>query len=156
MLQDQYRGITIDLCRHEHGIWLDSHELDQLREHVAREDEEAPASPPSIGQDPAKAVTGGTKTCPVCDVPLVPTIDTGGRRVELDICYQHGVWVDAGELAFVEGRDPTGASTDARPAMSSLRDRLAARSAASGPVERGSSSPSDDAGPGFSLSALFD
>jgi len=47
-----------------------------------------------------------TLSCPKCDGKLV---ESSYEKIKMDVCNKcHGVWLDAGELAQIIGKDETG------------------------------------------------
>lgn len=93
--EDGFRGSAIDICPQCHGIWLDS---DEFSYHASERDVYSDASiPTKFTKHPLE----GKKAY----VPCVRCGSLMGRQnfrkisgVLIDICRDHGVWLDAGEL----------------------------------------------------------
>ena len=95
LVEDNYRDSTIDICPKCQGLWLDS---DEFTFHASERDTfKDPAIPRKFTRKPLEDKK-----------PYLPCIRCGslmGRQnfrkisgVLIDICRDHGVWLDAGEL----------------------------------------------------------
>lgn len=85
-------GIEVDACHACRGLWLDSHELDQLEAATASTEEERRATV-MFGE------RKGELKCPVCARKMT-AFNYRAHAVEIDTCDEHGWWLDGGE----EGR----------------------------------------------------
>jgi len=58
------------------------------------------------------------RACPVCSVPLVQTMVKG---VAVDVCENHGIWLDNGELEIILAKQRRTMSTSKRNAINRAR-----------------------------------
>jgi hypothetical protein len=86
---EQMHNIEVDRCPHCHGLWLDHDELDKLEASTASTEEERRATV-MFGERP------GELKCPVCGKQMT-VFDYRAHAVQLDMCEEHGWWLDAGE-----------------------------------------------------------
>jgi Zn-finger nucleic acid-binding protein len=109
-------GIAIDLCP-RHGVWLDRGELPALRRRVQVTQhfriaggegpsrdiaDSAPRLAALLGGPPhpnTRFVPEGERPCPVCRRQMATEERYG---VTADVCADHGVWLDAGELLAIK------------------------------------------------------
>ena len=89
---EQLHGIEVDACHTCRGIWLDVDELDKLEAATTSTPEERRATV-VYGERPSEL------KCPVDGKQMI-TFDYRAHAVEIDMCEEHGWWLDAGE----EGR----------------------------------------------------
>jgi Zn-finger nucleic acid-binding protein len=90
--RETLHGIEVDACHTCRGLWLDTNELDQLEAATASTEEERRAT----------VVYGERKSelkCPVDGKQMI-VFNYRAHAVEIDMCEEHGWWLDAGE----EGR----------------------------------------------------
>jgi Zn-finger nucleic acid-binding protein len=90
--REHLHGIEVDSCHTCRGIWLDTDELDKLEASTASTEEERRAT---ITYGERK----GELKCPVC-AKTMTVFNYRAHAVEIDMCEEHGWWLDAGE----EGR----------------------------------------------------
>jgi Zn-finger nucleic acid-binding protein len=90
--RETLHSIEVDACHTCLGIWLDTNELDQL-EAATRSTEEERRATVVYGEHP------GELKCPVC-AKTMTVFNYRAHAVEIDMCEEHGWWLDAGE----EGR----------------------------------------------------
>jgi Zn-finger nucleic acid-binding protein len=83
------RGIEVDRCPQCQGLWLDHDELDKLEATAASTEEERRATV-TYAERPSDL------KCPVCDKQMI-VFDYRAHAVQLDMCEEHGWWLDAGE-----------------------------------------------------------
>jgi len=98
-----YRGISLDVCPHCTGVWLDPGELSSLSEctpdALGRLQDEG-----AIKRDGVSALWNANPSlmCPRCCVPLAAPDQVYGANVSLDSCLHcNGVWVGAGNLPAI-------------------------------------------------------
>ena len=91
----QLHGIEVDACNTCRGIWLDKDELDKLEAATASTPEERRATV-VYGERPSEL------KCPVDGKQMI-TFDYRAHAVEIDMCEEHGWWLDAGEEGRVRG-----------------------------------------------------
>ena len=89
---EQLHGIEVDACHTCRGIWLDPDELDKL-EATAPSTEEERRATVVYGERPSEL------NCPACGKQMT-AFDYRAHAVQIDMCTEHGWWLDAGE----EGR----------------------------------------------------
>ena len=106
MQQTQYEGVIIDVCPTCKGVWLDPGELTTIvetREHTwsAETIERVLELTGGVGI-PNKELNRSLR-CPKCNEDLAPVNYQGTSGVIVNTCQaNHGVWLDAGELAKVQ------------------------------------------------------
>ena len=91
--------IEVDWCPECRGIWFDEGELELLGERGGMLI--SPASLFEAGGRP------GDRRCPRCSdkMEVLDAAESDGRRVEVDRCVKHGLWLDRGELGrMLSGR----------------------------------------------------
>jgi len=106
-------GITVALCT-RHGLWADRDQLRMIRRRIqlkqqtlsrlARHEERRPvidwALPSGHGEHPNTAlVPEGQRPCPVCGQHMATETRHG---IAADVCRDHGVWLDRGELYAIQ------------------------------------------------------
>lgn len=89
---EHLHGIEVDACHTCRGLWLDQDELDKLEASTASTEEERRATV-IYGERPSEL------KCPVCGKGMT-VFNYRAHAVDLDMCEEHGWWLDAGE----EGR----------------------------------------------------
>lgn len=90
-----YRGSTIDICPRCSGLWLD---IDEFLFHTTERDT---FSDPDIPRQYARKPLPGKSTylrCVRCNAVMARKNFRRISGVLVDICRDHGVWLDAGEL----------------------------------------------------------
>jgi Zn-finger nucleic acid-binding protein len=85
---DRVQGVHVDRCATCRGIWLDPHELDELE--AAGVDEDTRRGTVEFAQRPSEL------SCPVCGRAM-RAFNYRAHNVELEICDEHGYWLDHGE-----------------------------------------------------------
>jgi len=108
-------GVSIDFCP-QHGVWTDKGELPAIRHRIqatqevraargaGRPDEDkVPASLRAL-RFAAEDETGcpvpeGQRPCPICRRPMAVETQHG---VKVDLCPDHGVWLDRDELRDIK------------------------------------------------------
>ena len=90
-----YRGSVIDVCPQCAGLWLDSEEF---AFHTSERDTFADSSiPRTYNKKPVERNKNYLK-CVRCDALMTRRNFRKISGVLIDICRDHGVWLDAGEL----------------------------------------------------------
>ena len=89
MVAEDLRGMAVHRCPHCNGRWLDHDELSKLEATVASTEEERRATV-------TYAERASELKCPACDKQMI-VFDYRAHAVELDMCDDHGWWLDAGE-----------------------------------------------------------
>lgn len=88
----------------EHGMWMQREQLvaitDDLQDDVAPIAEDAAWS--TSNDAPAGMVEERFHTCPVCEHTLRKDNWRYGSGIVVDVCDEHGIWVDRGEIAQIE------------------------------------------------------
>lgn len=91
-------------CPTGHGLWLGMHELAAIAS-THRDDhsagEERAALRNSEGAPDALA-TERFRTCPECQSTLRKDVYKYGSGIVIDVCDEHGVWLDRGEIDGIE------------------------------------------------------
>jgi Zn-finger nucleic acid-binding protein len=89
MIVQDLRGMAVHRCPQCEGVWLEHDELAELEATAASTEEERRATV-TYGERPSEL------KCPVCDKQMI-VFDYRAHAVELDMCEDHGWWLDAGE-----------------------------------------------------------
>jgi Zn-finger nucleic acid-binding protein len=91
--EQEYHGIVVDRCPSCDGRWLDLDELEQLE-----------ATVPSTAEERRATIRYSERRselrCPVCEKEMT-TFSYRAYSLELDVCDDHGYWLDGGEEARV-------------------------------------------------------
>jgi len=96
MIVLELNEIEIDFCLNCKGIWLDAGELELLIGSSAATDEFF-NSFTIDDQSKEKKLK-----CPICNRKMEKILIVGDRKVRIDKCkYDHGIWLDSGELEDV-------------------------------------------------------
>lgn len=93
--QEIYRDSEVDVCPRCHGVWLDLHEFDF---HTSERDTFSDPSIPRVYRRPPLPVERGYIPCPRCGSLMTRQHFRDISGVLIDLCHDHGVWLDAGEL----------------------------------------------------------
>ena len=90
-----YRGNELDMCPHCSGLWLDNREFKRLTSErdVYKDD----FIPYEFYRKPLPHEVRYL-SCPVCGALMVRRNFRKISSVLIDVCRDHGVWLDAGEL----------------------------------------------------------
>jgi Zn-finger nucleic acid-binding protein len=104
----QVRGIGINECPGCHGLWVPEGHFDQL---VERAIEAHRNADPKQHHERAPRVTGSNpaaqavcyRKCPVCDAFMQRRNFRKSSGVIIDVCVEHGTWLDADELEQIAG-----------------------------------------------------
>jgi Zn-finger nucleic acid-binding protein len=99
-----YEGVQIDSCSSCQGIWLDQGELQTIAatEEVAfsRSSIDEAIRNAKPGQDSSSA--SDPVACPVCTKPARAINYQYQSGVIINVCVDHGFWLDSGELQRIE------------------------------------------------------
>ena len=95
MEQEIYRGSEIDICPQCNGIWLDREEFDF---HTSERDTFSDDSIPRQYDQQIPDSSGRYLTCVRCNRLMSRRNFRKISGVLIDICGDHGVWLDPGEL----------------------------------------------------------
>lgn len=93
--ENDYRGSVIDICPQCSGLWLDTQEF---RYHASERDTFADDSIPRACERPPLPQQEGYVKCARCEGVMVRKNFRKISGVLIDVCRDHGVWLDAGEL----------------------------------------------------------
>lgn len=96
-------GVTVHACT-DHGAWLQPEQLDAITEDHTDEatpEQEAEAWTYSEA-NPPELVEERFRSCPVCARTLRKDDWKYGSGVVVDVCDEHGLWVDRGEIERIE------------------------------------------------------
>jgi len=104
--QESYEGVTIDVCPHCSGVWLDAGELEAVQEAQASDFRDVPTG----GLDAVRAAEGMARsasetprTCVECNSGLIQKEYAFASQVMIDNCPKgHGMWLDKNELSRLE------------------------------------------------------
>jgi len=89
----------LDVCPSCHGLWLDTREFRKLtsQRNVILD----PTIPYDEYQPPPHREKVEYLPCPVCDAIMTPGNFKKISGVIINMCGDHGVWLDAGELELI-------------------------------------------------------
>ena len=132
MVSHSVAGIGVFACGSCQGLWIPEGRLEDLVAHAQRA-----ATDPALADAPAARVHGGNpaqqgvayRRCPECDALMLRRNFQRRSGVIVDVCHEHGTWLDADELEriagylrsrppdsdFVGGRGPGPAPAPAEP-----------------------------------------
>ena len=97
------RGVSIHRCLGCHGLWLDPGELAEMlgpHETLGEVDEGAVARRMAQVELPPRTV--GYRPCPRCEQPMRRRNFADYSGVIVDLCPQHGVFLDPNEFEAIE------------------------------------------------------
>lgn len=130
-------GIEIQECEKCHGLWAPEDRFETLVDRAARTARERATA----GEPAAPRVEGGNPTaskveyrrCPECSALMGRKNFRKRSGVIIDLCHQHGTWLDAHELEQIAGYVLSGRAANAEQALAAEaadRERNEAREAA--------------------------
>ncbi len=106
LAQESYEGVTIDVCPHCSGVWLDSGELESIQSAQASDFRDVPTGSMDAvraAENMAKARSETPRNCVVCNAGLEQKEYAFASQVMIDQCPNgHGIWLDKDELARLE------------------------------------------------------
>lgn len=120
MENTQREGVVVDQCPDGHGVWLDATELSNLVnvQEVEHTDAERQAAQAARDTNPEALRSESSRNCPKCGVAMEKVNYDEWSGIVIDSCYDHGVWLDQGELdrieSWMEGSDEALAPLKAR------------------------------------------
>ncbi len=98
----ELEGIEIDHCVSCLGTWLDSGELEQILERRVLEfSDEEQRQILDVRKAPAKGPLDPAP-CPKCGEVMKRAVYNMSVCLVIDVCSQHGVWLDTGEIKTVQ------------------------------------------------------
>jgi len=100
LAQETYEGVTIDVCPHCSGVWLDSGELENIQDTQASDFRDVPTSAMDTvraAENMARARSETPRNCVVCNAGLEQKEYGFASQVIIDECPNgHGMWLDCG------------------------------------------------------------
>ena len=97
-----YEGVETDMCEQCWGFWLDSGELEQILERRVLEfSDEEQRQILDVRKAPAKGPLDPAP-CPKCGEVMKRAVYNMSVCLVIDVCSQHGVWLDTGEIKTVQ------------------------------------------------------
>ncbi|MGZ3453911.1 MAG: TFIIB-type zinc ribbon-containing protein [Polyangiales bacterium] len=104
LVDETYADTALEECLACGGIFLDAHMLDRL---VEAKDQRLSLAISLPVRDRVRDMRVRYLPCPRCVTPMNRKIFGRSSGIVVDVCKEHGVWFDAGELAavlaFIEG-----------------------------------------------------
>jgi Zn-finger nucleic acid-binding protein len=101
-----HEGVQLLECPSGHGVFINAealtaavHDRTLDRSEVEEQQAEAAQGPRAVEQLEA---TEGVRTCPSCGEPMAKRVYAYESGVPTDVCDEHGVWLDQGELERIE------------------------------------------------------
>ncbi len=129
----QVAGIGLNECRQCNGLWVPGDHFDALvrratetRRH-SEESGEAATAPRMQGGNPLESAVRYRK-CPECQAFMHRRNYLRSSGVVIDVCHEHGTWLDADELEKIAGFIVSGARTS--PLLEAEHRQAAASNAA--------------------------
>lgn len=104
MPPSQVGGLGLNECPSCHGLWVPGEHFDRLvaRATEARKSADGSAQPRIEGGNPASRSVRYRK-CPECQTFMLRRNYRRSSGVILDVCREHGTWLDADELEEIAG-----------------------------------------------------
>jgi Zn-finger nucleic acid-binding protein len=101
-----HESITVLVCPVGHGLFLHADALkaavhDRTADRPEAEERAAVAAQAAIPVEQLKT-DEGQRTCPTCGTLMGKRVFAYESGVPIDVCEQHGVWLDHGELERIE------------------------------------------------------
>jgi Zn-finger nucleic acid-binding protein len=117
MPASQVAGVALNECRTCQGLWVPGENFDLLVSRAAETRRQALAD--ANGAAEAPRVSGANpyhqrvkyRKCPVCDGHMHRRNYQKSSGVILDVCHEHGTWLDADELEQIAGFILSGGKT---------------------------------------------
>lgn len=99
----EYEGVTVDLCDHCWGIWLDQGELPMILDSQQMQFSDAERRQfTGLGLRPAGPGNTEPAPCPQCGQVMEQLGSDAVIPLVIDRCDEHGVWLDTGEIKAVQ------------------------------------------------------
>ena len=102
----QYESVVVEACPAGHGIFLTG---DALQATVRSRAADRPEAEEQAALEAARpipmdelAAAEALRTCPVDGVPMTKQVFAYESGVPIDVCQEHGIWLDAGEIDQIE------------------------------------------------------
>jgi Zn-finger nucleic acid-binding protein/ribosomal protein L40E len=129
----QVAGIALNECTECNGLWVPGESFDVLVTRAAesfrsRGQEHAPPAPRVTGANPAQQKVRYRK-CPDCDAFMQRRNYHRSSGIIIDVCRDHGTWLDADELEGIAGFIASGSHPS--PTLAAGPERSRAESDAS-------------------------
>lgn len=107
LTQEKYEGVTIDVCPHCSGVWLDAGELEAIEAAQTIDFRDVPTGGAMdavrAAEGMAAAKSEAPRNCVVCNSGLEQKEYAFASQVIIDQCPKgHGMWLDKNELARLE------------------------------------------------------
>ena len=102
----EYEDVTVDVCLHCGGVWLDAGELEIIQKTQDSDFRGVPRSELdslTAAEGMAQSKDEGARDCVSCKDPMEKCEYAFSSQVMIDRCSKgHGIWLDKGELARLE------------------------------------------------------
>lgn len=106
LAQKTYEGVSIDVCPHCSGVWLDSGELENIQDAQDSDFRDVPTGAMDTiraAEGMAKARSETPRNCVVCKTGLEQKEYAFASQIIIDQCPNgHGIWLDKDELSRLE------------------------------------------------------
>ncbi len=115
MPPSQVAGVPVSECRECHGLWAPGSHFDGLVERAAEARRSAgPSAPaPRVRRGSPSAAALRYRKCPECRGFMLRRNFRRSSGVILDVCREHGTWLDADEIEEIAGFILSGGATSA-------------------------------------------
>lgn len=101
-----HESITVLTCPSSHGLFLDSHALraavrDRSEDRSGSEEQAAEGAQGGIAIETIDHAEQ-PRACPICAGEMTKQVYAYESGVPMDVCDEHGIWLDEGELERIE------------------------------------------------------
>jgi Zn-finger nucleic acid-binding protein len=135
----QVAGVGLNECPRCNGLWVPGESFDALVRRATEAQRGAGGADPKVE---APRVTGGNpasarvvyRKCPECQGFMQRRNYRRSSGVVIDVCHEHGTWLDADELEAIAGFILSGG--EANPTLEAEHQKAAAAAAAAAAVAR--------------------
>lgn len=105
MAPSQVAGVGVNECGECHGLWVPGSHFDRLVQHAAEARRAAgPTAPaPRVRRGNPSAAPVRYRKCPECGALMLRRNFQRASGVILDVCHEHGTWLDADEIEAIAG-----------------------------------------------------
>ena len=106
LVRRQHESVEVLACERGHGLFLHADALraavrDRIDDRPVDEEQAAVEAQGSASVEQLEA-SEDIRTCPTCGVPMSKQVFAYESGVTTDVCDEHGVWLDEGELHRIE------------------------------------------------------
>jgi len=101
-----HESVQVLACGNGHGVFLHADSLraalvDRTADRPEHEEREAEAAQRAVAIETLES-SEAARTCPTCGTPMAKRVYAYESGVTTDVCDEHGIWLDEGELERIE------------------------------------------------------